>query len=150
MDYNGLPCSKCGEIIKVYSLSGLCRDCYHSRKAKVRHCDKCDNQISLQSQSGLCLDCRIANKKKDLNKYHIVSVKGKSIAEHRYIWEKANNKKIPHGWVIHHLNGLKGDNRLENLLAMPKHCHNGHLVEDALKLRILQLEKELNNLRRGS
>jgi len=86
----------------------------------------------------------------DLTKYHIVNVDGRQVLHHRYVWEKANNKKLPKGWVIHHLNGLKGDNRLENLLPLPKHRHNGHLVEDALKSRILQLEKELNKSRLDS
>lgn len=51
----------------------------------------------------------------------------KWIAEHRAVWEEANGP-IPDGYVIHHLNGIKTDNRIENLemLTMNEH-HRNHL-----------------------
>lgn len=30
---------------------------------------------------------------------------------------------IPRGWHVHHINGLKQDNRVENLIAIPKCIH---------------------------
>lgn len=41
---------------------------------------------------------------------------------HRYVWEKERNK-IPIGYDIHHINGLKYDNRIENLECLPKEEH---------------------------
>ena len=46
--------------------------------------------------------------------YKRVSVKGKTYYEHRLIWAEANGP-IPDGYVIHHINGNKKDNRLANL-----------------------------------
>ena len=40
--------------------------------------------------------------------------KWKSWREHRYVWTQANGD-IPKGMQIHHINGKKDDNRLENL-----------------------------------
>lgn len=42
--------------------------------------------------------------------------------EHRLVWEEANGP-LPSGWIIHHKNGDKTDNRLENLEALDKTGH---------------------------
>ncbi len=47
-------------------------------------------------------------------------------AEHRFIWEQAHGK-ILKGMVIHHINGIRADNRLENLIALPKGTHNNSI-----------------------
>ena len=41
---------------------------------------------------------------------------------HRVIW-KHHHGKIRKGWVIHHINHVKTDNRLENLIAIPEALH---------------------------
>ena len=40
--------------------------------------------------------------------------KGYRVLEHRDVWEKSNGK-IPEGNIIHHKNGNKKDNSIENL-----------------------------------
>lgn len=47
---------------------------------------------------------------------------GKSIPEHRAVWE-ATNGPIPKGIEIHHINGNGRDNRLENLVALTHSAH---------------------------
>lgn len=66
--------------------------------------------------------------------------------EHIVVWERANNKRLPQGWVVHHLNGVKNDNRIENLAGMPRHEHHSH-PRKALhpyERRIKQLEDQLH------
>ena len=46
--------------------------------------------------------------------YVQIYIKGKQYLQHRYVWEQANGK-IPKGMQIHHINGDKKDNRIENL-----------------------------------
>lgn len=43
-------------------------------------------------------------------------------SEHRVIWERQNGK-IPKGFEIHHINGNKKDNRIENLECLSRKEH---------------------------
>jgi len=53
---------------------------------------------------------------------------GRKVLEHRYVWEKANGP-IEAGYVIHHSNENKTDNRLENLECLRRGKHvQGHLT----------------------
>jgi len=60
------------------------------------------------------------------------------VQEHILIWEQSHNQTLPDGWVIHHLNGIKHDNRPENLVALPNWKH--YLVLEAKAKRIQELE----------
>lgn len=64
------------------------------------------------------------------------------VMEHILVWEQANAKPLPNGWVIHHLNGIKDDNRIRNLVALPNKKHN--LILAAKAKRIQELEAVLN------
>ncbi len=63
------------------------------------------------------------------------------ILEHRYVWEEAHGSPIPKGWVIHHLNGIRHDNRPQNLVAVPKCKHEHHTFVKTLQARIRELEQ---------
>ena len=68
--------------------------------------------------------------------------KGGYVYEHILVWEQVHNKPLPKGWVVHHLNGIKDDNRPRNLIALPKLSH--YLVLAAKAKRIQELEALLN------
>ena len=67
-------------------------------------------------------------------------------SEHHLVWEIANGP-LPKGMVVHHLNGNKADNRLENLLALSRGHHHSHPRETLVpyEQRIYQLESQLAN-----
>lgn len=57
------------------------------------------------------------------NKYHKIVVNGQRIDEHRYIMEQHLGRKLSRTEVVHHKNGIKYDNRLENLELMSLSDH---------------------------
>jgi hypothetical protein len=60
----------------------------------------------------------------------------------REMWQEAHGP-IPKGWLIHSLNGDKGDVRLENLAAVPRYpLHQGQVTAPYVE-RIRKLELEL-------
>jgi len=60
----------------------------------------------------------------------------------RETWQ-GKHGPIPKGWVVHNLNGNIGDNRLENLAAVPRKTDNLNEVIAPYRERIRQLEREL-------
>ncbi len=61
---------------------------------------------------------------------------------HIIAWEQANHQLVSKGWMVHHLNGVKNDNRPCNLEAMLGKKHD-RLIP-TLQKRIRELEVLLN------
>lgn len=70
------------------------------------------------------------------------------VYEHIIVWEKANKKKLPKNWGVHHINGIKDDNRPENLKALPNRSHNKLALLTEAKRKICKLETEIILLRK--
>ncbi len=65
--------------------------------------------------------------------------------EHILVWEKQHNQFLPDGYVVHHLNGKRDDNRPKNLVALPKLNHHYALLLQEKEKRIQELEGLLNS-----
>ncbi len=65
------------------------------------------------------------------------------VSEHILVWEAHHQRMLPRNWVIHHINGTRNDNRIVNLVAMPREKHHPALDPGVIKTRVRELENEL-------
>jgi len=138
-------------------LCDACRGIYPSRVIASKPCKRCGTSVTRRTiPSGtpwwpdLCEKCRASAGKGDRhprwsggrstrhkNGYVRVFVApGKERAlEHRVVWERAHGP-IPPGCHVHHKNGQKQDNRLENLTLVENRAHQAlHREERSLNGR---------------
>ena len=84
-------------------------------------------------------------------KYILKTFNGKQQYEHRYVWEQ-HNGKIPPKMQIHHINGNKHDNRIENLSMISSAENNrktdqlgkGYKFRHRLKKRPYEARRRVN------
>ncbi len=82
-----------------------------------------------------------------LNKYKSRKVNGKNVGEHRLVMEKHIGRKLTKKEVVHHIDGDKSKNELDNLMLFPtKSAHTRyHLEIGDLKLKSGSNKKKLVN-----
>jgi len=138
--------------------NSYCKIC-QNRKTRERYknnlvlyeIEKKRQLIKQRKKYGIPLDLKVGDARKtsltcrhyDGNGYAIISRKGHPnarkdhrIKEHIWVMSEHLGRPIRKGETIHHINGIRDDNRIENLeLWSTKHCA-GQRVEDRIKFYI--------------
>lgn len=126
--------------VRIRQRSGIVkycsRGCYHSSLSKIiKKCLHCNESFKAKRQrqkycSRKCFalvraGVKIGNGFWYENGYRVIYVKnGKGIKEHHLIMENHIKRKLKTNEMVHHINGIKDDNAIENLQLMTHGEHS--------------------------
>ena len=121
-------CENCKEIFKTYQ-------CYLKRKRKRRYCSKkCEAEARTYNNT---VDKWKGGHISKSTGYKYVRYNGKQVEEHRLVMMKSLGRSLETTECVHHVNGNKTDNRIENLQLTTREEHPGlHPKRNAVKCTI--------------
>lgn len=124
------PCPECNGARRKLKSTERCRRCADALKRTTQRGEGNNNwKGGLVRQSGY-IYVRVTDPDDPKRRYK---------AEHVMVWEAAHGP-IPKGWHVHHLNGVRNDNRPENLVGMSASDHHSDkgLVPYQERIRLLE------------
>lgn len=139
-----LPCKNCGKVRKVYPaqnkyFTGLCATCYHQRHREfIPRGDKSKNwRGGKKIDSSGYIQIYLAP---DAPFFPMAYSNG-YVLEHRLVVAERLGRCLTPDELVHHLNGIRDDNRNENLVLVNRTNHPNKTFVGQLQQRIRELEK---------
>ncbi len=143
-------CIQCGKerSILAYrvnkgSFTGLCLNCIGKRRSRSNGF----GETHPQWNGGIQIDQGYVNIKAPANfPYPPMITTNGYIRRHRLIMSQHLGRELKRSEIIHHLNGNRQDDRIENLVLTDRNLHEHCTLIIALNNRITELEKKLARL----
>lgn len=131
--YCNVTCYSNRVIKKQYCSVKSCKDIVDAKGMCSSHYAKFrrwgNPNISMRGKRGLG--------SKTVNGYILHRIKGRQITQHRLVMEKHIGRKLTRSENVHHINGIRTDNRLENLELISHAEHSRrHSIERWNKIGI--------------
>lgn len=161
-------CIKCGTVLSTKVGQKYCTDCrpqilknqlnYYQRKKNKKQYKCIDCSTPVCGENRRCNPCRAKRMRSDKYKwlgkgrtidtagYIRIKINGHFIPEHRYLWEQIYGK-LPFTWQVHHLDGVKTNNAMDNLYACSISYHHSSKFVSILQDRIKSLENTIKLLK---
>ncbi|KKL67477.1 hypothetical protein LCGC14_2134600 [marine sediment metagenome] len=115
-----------------------CQPCYYEYRRDYR-LDKHPNwKGGRRITDGYC-DIMVSSN----DEFYCMANKSGYIREHRYIMAKHLGRKLGSDEIVHHLNGIRDDNGIENLVLTKHDRHEHYTLLKQMQLKIRELEKRV-------
>jgi len=127
------PCEKCGEKhwielgdLKKKTNKKICRICFNKYMSETRGEDRWNYNKNYRIKNKL--GYIIIRLKYNDPFISMANKNSNEILEHRYIMAKYIGRPLARYEIVHHVNCIKDDNRIENLTLVTLKDHNGKII----------------------